>query len=638
MPRVFDLSKDPPVSRSEKSAIAPAVTTDVIHADSASTTESRVPQIQSPHLSTNPAVVEFPATSGNQRGLRTDVLTYEFDEPFFSFNDQDWFCDKGAGAFTPKLWPPMLSDSDNALRNNTSTDMAWDDWSVVDDSSPSPTCDLLLCSPALALNYFAETICERLYACESLHNPIRSISIFRARHSPLFNSLLRYLTATYLSKSTILDQTRCLLSTVQKETLHHIGNEVDLAKRGDQFGLHIGIKARKAAEEALLALIMFGLASSWDGSNNTGIAHYRTAVSLYTETCASMAFVSRRFYAETLIYWWAGLSFVTNVEIEPLPDPPPCQDIEDGPNTYTDEYRLFYPHPLTGISPRAHLLLGKVASLVYSQRIRAMRPSFLSSERLKQDESILQTSYQLEEDLLSLHIPQPTDLPEVNDTNTSINDLRNMAEAYRLSGLLMLYRCFPDLLRNRRGDLRNQDASEQWLCALALHTLGILERNSPNSRTRSIEQIVLVIIAGEICHPLHHGIASSVERNTYSQFLQSLCDSWSAAGSLCSAEDVPRPFLEGAGLLSDEGFLDLPPILPVAEGENEMGAEDVANIIQRARHKVSHRLTTVREILPYRSVEQGEELIHDIWERDRTHQGAFWMDVMIKNGWTFILV
>ncbi|OAL18762.1 hypothetical protein AYO22_10456 [Fonsecaea multimorphosa] len=95
---------------------------------------------------------------------------------------------------------------------------------------------------------------------------------------------------------------------------------------------------------------------------------------------------------------------------------------------------------------------------------------------------------------------------DVGDIETPVQDLINTAEVYRPAALILLYRAFPDLLNGRlRLDENEADAGQSakerrllWVTALAIRALNILRQNAPRSGTRSIEPILLVIIAGEL--------------------------------------------------------------------------------------------------------------------------------------------
>jgi hypothetical protein len=408
------------------------------------------------------------------------------------------------------------------------------------------------------------------------------VTVSKVRTSPLYQSLLKYLVTAYLCNNDPVYSTKSLIQEAKAGTLLSLQN-----------GLRIligGGGGKILFEDTLLAMIMYGLTTSWDGSNDTGAQHYECAMKLYFQGERAMPPSTKNFFSETLLYWWAGLSFITDPDAEALIPPPSIMHIEEE-DIARSPIMEHGPHPLTGISPQVHILLGKVGSMLHAQRTRALNTSFTSRRAIEQEQEALDSAQILEEELLAVQIPSF----EINESavyNTPIGDLRNTAEAYQLCGLLLLYRGFPDILHERMGVLQEGSLSAQlWLSSLALHILDILSRNRTDSGTRSVEQILLVIIAGELHMPQDHG------------------------------EDYFwLPNLE-------------PPFLTIDGAQHSLTREHISE----ARNTVLQRLAAVKSILPYRSLDQVEELILEIWRKSDAGEQTFWMDIMIQNGWKFLM-
>jgi hypothetical protein len=212
---------------------------------------------------------------------------------------------------------------------------------------------------------------------------------------------------------------------------------------------------------------------------------------------------------------------------------------------------------------------------------------------------------------------------DIYDSNTLEADLRNVAEAFRLCAVLLLYRCFPDLQeQRRRNDSQlDQAAVEKRMTASALHALNVLKRNGVIFRTRSAEQILLVIIAGELRFPTRICSPSSL--------------STSQDRTIGPEASTVLPTFDAIGLMA--GCL---PIIActidiIAAVE---GLRDETQKIQQARATLRTRMDTIRSILPYKSVEQAEKLIWDVWWKSDNGENCFWMDLMIRNGQRFVMV
>lgn len=438
--------------------------------------------------------------------------------------------------------------------------------------APSPTVDLVLCSPVSTLHYFGQNICRHLFVCDSKDNPICNIEVSRVRSSALLYALLKYTTAEYHNKTTVDDRAQRTLLAARNDITFYLHGKTD------------SLTMYSAAKDLLLVTVMAGMIASWDGTNNTGVKYYHRAVAMCNQARWSMSEQEQNFYDQVLVYWWSGLTFVTDTTEDALFEPPMLKPLTDLP---TDHH--VKPHSLTGVSPQSFRLMGKVGALIYAQRRLAITSPFLSSATVKAQEDMLSQSRQLQQELSSLKIPSLDHIIDNSDTGTSVAEMRNVAEAFRLCALLLLYRCFPDLL----DEQPIEEESHERLTALALQALDVIEKNSVTSRTRSVEQILLVVIAGEL--------------------------------------DLPRPW----------GSSDFTAGLPAFEPSGttaDVGSDAKMQAVLAARALVCTRMTAVRSILPYKSVEQAEDLIWHVWSRSDNGAKEFWMDVMIRNGQKFVMV
>ena len=264
--------------------------------------------------------------------------------------------------------------------------------------------------------------------------------------------------------------------------------------------------------------------------------------------------------------------------------------------------------------------------------------SFTSLSRLQEGHRPLQEARRLEEEALSMDSPRTHNFLDLGDPDTPLEDLVRTAEVYRLSALILLYRTFPDLLnvRLRLAEDASSDSQQAeqrrllWLTALATHALQIVCLNAPCSGTRSIESILLVIIAGELRKPpsSESAVLQLYHQDDTTNFNSLLEETPPALAVMMDSVDQ---FAALRGF-SQQGLIDLG-----FDGSlrDALGLDHVAE----ARTTILRRLQSIREILPYRSLEIVEEIVLTTWNMgDQEKSEVFWMDIMIEKGWRFLLV
>ena len=503
--------------------------------------------------------------------------------------------------------------------------------------------DTVLCNPQIQVDFFSRQICKSLCAFDSHYNPFRIATVSRANASLLYFSLCRYLTAAFLSSATYSNvvSSYTVVRSAQTEILHRLQNEIS----------GLDLSRQNKTEEALMAIIMYGLSTNWDGSNDPSFMHYNAAVWLFHQayqnrTFKLSAFDNKQFFQHTLGYWWMGLCFITDSTQNALMEPPGV-DKEGNVSLDLGKGERQTPHPLAGVSPGAQFLLGRVGSIVYNQRTRSSTRPFTSLSNIQKEYEALQEANNLETALLSLKIPEKGDLVDVADPDTPLEDLIYTADAYRLSALILLYHSFPELLSDRLGwrldsrlgSLSTEEQRLQWLTALAIHTLDLLCRKSPASGTRSIEQILLVIIAGELRMPASDTAIEKVldvaghsdcflDRNTIADVLSS--PNRSSDDEIFNLLFRNQSFSEEVSNVEAE----------TSSTTSLLSEPSNQECILEARSTVLRRLKSIRQILPYRSLEIVEQMVLETWTLNDNSftSDKFWIDVMIENGWKFLLV
>lgn len=276
------------------------------------------------------------------------------------------------------------------------------------------------------------------------------------------------------------------------------------------------------SDELMLSCIIAGLTSSWYDVNDLGSSHV-----LGSQVLLSLWLVSKRKrlkYQETFIlgaylYWLAISAFVTgepkssfqfqeslqnticNLEL--------CYDISDDLDV-SDCCRKIFPHPLTGFSMWIFIYVGKVGSLC----------RLALSAQGDYQETLLNQAASIETELLKIRQSRQNNFQDPQDSQTTVEEILAVGEAYRCAGLLQLYMTFPQLLQQHTlydftddtttweqhflHELKLQEAplsngytpsQHNWLRNLAFHILSILETIPPTSGTRVLQGLPALIAA-----------------------------------------------------------------------------------------------------------------------------------------------
>ena len=289
------------------------------------------------------------------------------------------------------------------------------------------------------------------------------------------------------------------------------------------------------SDELMVTCIMAGLTSSWYDVNDLGLSHVLGSQFLLSLWLASK---NRRLrYQETFIlgayvYWLAISAFVTgdpgssfhfqeglqetaeNLDMS-------FDDSEDFHNP--DTSRRIYPHPLTGFSMQIFICVGKVGSLCRLAHSEISRcPSNLRDQSAELEEKAKSVEIQL----LNMFQPRLHNFQDPQDSQTTVDEILAVGEAYRCAGLLQLYMNFPQLLQQyHRADAQFNGSWEEqflfeltsqeslstdslppshhnWLRRLAFHILSILESIPSSSGTRVLQGLPALIAATWFVDPV----------------------------------------------------------------------------------------------------------------------------------------
>ena len=293
-------------------------------------------------------------------------------------------------------------------------------------SQPSPT---IFDDSALFADCYSGILSRILSIYDGLFNPFRASALCTWRRSSLLFSAFKFFVGIYRLGNDVHSRLSLPVDEARIQILGQLSSSLSA----------ISSASSPRKTEVVLVISMFGLSSSWYDLDDLGLEHYNAAASLlHAVQDGDFSPRSHQFFQEFLVYWWMMLSFAHKSDSRQFLDPPAIRP--------RDPHQLRMPHPLTGVSPESQLLLGMVGRLVLAQRKMVLQRDMTSTETLLWSLSNIEQAQNLKCQLDSLALPATSEVLDPCDPYTPIQDLLNIAEAYRTCGLLLLYRTFPDLL------------------------------------------------------------------------------------------------------------------------------------------------------------------------------------------------
>lgn len=364
------------------------------------------------------------------------------------------------------------------------------------------------------------------------------------------------------------------------------------------------IQESKVDTGSLLTLIMLGLSASWHRANDLGQKEFEYARTImhaiqmgrFPSILENNSGRNLQFFQEAMIYWEMLLSYVSDVTL-PLPPPEIQGPALPDKSRSSQALEPSYPHPFTGVARDAQTLVFEVGRLVRQERLRIRnRPCFTSMSDIAESRRALDSATALASRLRSLHLPTVEAVISPGDAQTPVAHLLTIAEVYRLTGLLQLYRVFPDLLAmQEEDDEEHAESSCAWniseekiyrkVTGLALEITDLLRTIPSGSRTRCVQPLLLVAAAGEL-----------------------------------------RAFTS-PGSITHSG---------ITGGDSHELPSTASTSIQmlEARKFIIGRLSTFEHVLPAKPIRQMVEIVKHTWDRlDMGLPNVYWMDVMIEKGW-----
>ncbi|OCT52356.1 C6 zinc finger domain protein [Cladophialophora carrionii] len=490
-------------------------------------------------------------------------------------------------------------------------------------------------SSVLVEFYFKET--AQLFSCfDGILNPYRTTVSKIWSSSPLIYHSLASMAATSL--------------------LENFPQFVQVGQHHRMEALRLLQKGEPVTETTLLALLMLGGTAAWHDPKESGVAffnllHTRLNARLQ-ENISQAESKNLRFFQESLTYWEMLLAYVV--------DDSRLSSSRESPLTETGLNTDKVPHPWTGVAKETQFLVQRVGRLVRQQRYKTKQRHFTTQSQIKWLQKALSRARDLERRLLELSGKHSdTDIVNPGDGETPIWHLTSLAEVYRCTGLIQLYRVFPDLLCCRvetKGhsamlthegtisashlppsstDEQKTRATEtvvnQWLTMFTVKTLELLRTIPLESGTRDFQPFLLVACCSELRVVVADNPSSpDGAMDNVRQVPVSRSDVCKVDGLL-----VPSPLnfsvLRARGLIYSrlKSFLYMLPPKPIRicldiVETSWMEMDDIALDIAIKRQQSARRQSSDGSSL--------RELLEDDGEDGDSSEVLYWMDVMMEHG------
>ncbi|KAJ5266543.1 transcriptional regulator family: Fungal Specific TF [Penicillium angulare] len=431
-------------------------------------------------------------------------------------------------------------------------------------------------------------------------------------------------------------------------------------------------------DKSLLALLMLGQTASWHDSNDLGIPFFNLLRKQMNSISSGStphgigfnksASNNYRFFEEALIYWEMLLSFVADNGTMVLSDD----------TSYVSESLVLQrvPHPWTGIARDTQFTVHEVGRLVRRERKRICSRKFTSQDDITRAQIAMEKARELEDRLLSLAHPTEAEIVSPGDDETPVWHLLTMAEVYRCTGLMQLYRVFPDLLRTRLpnpeeshfSDLADTAQSDPFF-PIDLDSMDLsLNFGDTTQGTTSNKN--------QSTNPHYHSHSPSISSHTINLFppsephhqpptfvaqespADSLYDAWLTEFAVtlisrlktiplesrtrclqplllvasCSELRLPR---SSAGQSNDEFEENQDNTSKQPRSGTETPNVSMETIeVSRTRKFILGRLTSFLHVLPPKPINVCLRLVREVWRRmDAGDTDTYWVDIMIEKGW-----
>ncbi|KAI9369925.1 fungal-specific transcription factor domain-containing protein [Aspergillus egyptiacus] len=404
-----------------------------------------------------------------------------------------------------------------------------------------------------------------------------------------------------------------------------------MGKKMRNEAIEIISKEKTMDDKSLLALLMLGQTASWHDPKDLGISFFNLlrrhldSAALAKLTNPTSRGNNYQFFEEALVYWEMLLSFVAD-DSAVLSAPP-------SPSNIAESFVLQrVPHPWTGIARDTQFTVQEAGRLVRTERKRIRARRFTSQADIAETQLALEKARELEERLLSLAHPSEAEIVSPGDDETPVWHLLTMAEVYRCTGLLQLYRAFPDLLQRRLPLQHHSPHQQHQPTVQSPHQPFSAPHPSSNPNTSWFPD------PSSSCLPPSQPPSSANPQDP------SYYDSWLTEFALTTLSRLKTIPLESRTrclqpllLVASSSELRLP-ANPHPSDLNLSGngpcISSHALEVSRTRRFILGRLTSFLHVLAPKPISVCLQLVNEVWRRmDGGDTEVYWMDVMIEKGW-----
>ncbi|KAH7128009.1 fungal-specific transcription factor domain-containing protein [Dactylonectria estremocensis] len=461
--------------------------------------------------------------------------------------------------------------------------------------------------PLSLIEYWFRDVCALWSQYDSDMNFNRIIATTLWSTSAAVSTSLQSMSSAYLSSkiphmkktsiSLMLEATKAIKSELQTVKSSH---ELPIAPLGLLYGLfcvgtsicwlnatQLGVPFLREAK-ALLYRINQQKRSLTD--QERGLLHIFNKSWTYCELLLSMV-------ADTGIFSLYNIDQVNDVSVDNHPTVQPVQlDVDDTP------------HPWTGVSTACSRLLTETMRLCRDHRV-----SLRNGSTAKPDPEFLKEAKVLEERFFELDFTPVALMSETGDDRTPLQHLVDVAEAYRLAGLIHLYQTFPGLVSSSPTNSA-WDAWEESIVPLSIRLVQLLEQLPPDSGSKMTQPL--------LCITASTGLRFGPKQAPFegADFPRQ-----------CLARLDQAESIEGCEMLEYIGHLiqadkDIDDLTSLIESRSE---------IVNARCFVMSRLEELGNVLPPGPISVAKSLVQAIWneydDESQSPGNVHWVDVMEKH-------
>ncbi|KAH7176999.1 hypothetical protein EDB81DRAFT_773892 [Dactylonectria macrodidyma] len=475
------------------------------------------------------------------------------------------------------------------------------------ETTPSFIPPALTDIPLSLIEYWFRDVCALWSQYDSDMNFNRIIATTLWSTSAAVSTSLQSMSSAYLSSkiphmkktsiSLMLEATKAIKSELQSVKSSH---ELPIAPLGLLYGLfcvgtsicwlnatQLGVPFLREAKALLFRINQQRHSLS---HQERGLLYIFNKSWTYCELLLSMV-------TDTGIFSPYNIDQIDDVSVDSHPTAHPVQpDVDD------------IPHPWTGVSTACSRLFTQTMTLCRDHRM-----SLRHGSTAKPNAVFLEEAKALEERFLDLNFAPVALMSETGDDRTPLQHLVDVAEAYRLSGLIHLYQTFPDLVNNPSTDSA-WGAWEESIVPLSIRLVRLLEQLPPNSGSKMTQPL--------LCITASTGLRFGPMQATFegADFPRQ------GLARLDQAESI-----EGCEMLEYIGHLiqadkDIDDLTLLVESRSE---------IVNARCFVMSRLEELGNVLPPGPISVAKSLVQAIWneydDENKIPGAVHWVDVMEKH-------